>query len=298
MSIYRREIDAQCCNQWMKGIRTINGQYPDDNRDFDVNAGRGIQITPATGGITIENLIYSNLNAGDNIEITTNDDDIEIALVSDPVINGDIQINGDIIQNGSAYETHAEQVFTTKDYVIMRDGAISALSAGDYSGFQVKKYDGTNDGRLVIDKDGVARVGDVGDEQPLLTRRESVDLSNGGILRWDGVNQRAYTDVDKLTRVFNDIVQVSSVPWTSDVTYADYGYKCDIDMSTYFADLLTLNLGTVVPMVAFSPVNSDNSLFAPVCEYGGSYTLTIYSSAIPTDVVTVMYVTLIAEVIS
>ena len=53
MSIYRREIDTQCCNQWMQGIRTINGQYPDDNRDFDINAGDGIEVTPATGGITI-----------------------------------------------------------------------------------------------------------------------------------------------------------------------------------------------------------------------------------------------------
>lgn len=53
MSIYRREIETQCCNQWMQGIRTINGQYPDDNRNFDINAGDGIEVTPATGGINI-----------------------------------------------------------------------------------------------------------------------------------------------------------------------------------------------------------------------------------------------------
>ena len=41
------------CDQWKKGIRTINNQYPDDNRDFDINAGDGIEITPATAGITI-----------------------------------------------------------------------------------------------------------------------------------------------------------------------------------------------------------------------------------------------------
>ena len=218
----------------------------------------------------------------------------------DVTVNGDLTVYGDITQQGAAYETHAEQVFTTDDYIVMRDGALAGLAPGDYSGFQIKKYDGTNDGRLVIDNEGIARVGDVADEQPLLTRRESADLTNGAFLKWDGTNQRAYTDVDKLAHVFNGTVQVSSVPWASDSTYADYGYKCEIDMSAYFSDLLDLNLGTVVPMVAFSPVNSDNSLFAPICDYGsgGSYTLTIYSSAIPTDVVTVMYVTLIAEVIS
>lgn len=180
------------CKNWLKGIRTINGQYPDDNRDFDINAGNGIRITPATAGITITNdATPSSFIEGDNIEITPSGDDKVIALVSDPIINGDLQVNGDIIQNGSAYETHAEQVYTTKDYIITRDGAISALSAGDYSGFQVKKYDGTNDGRLVIDNAGVARVGDVGDEQPLLTRDESASLNNGDLLQWNSTAQKA-----------------------------------------------------------------------------------------------------------
>lgn len=192
MSIYRREIDTQCCTAWMHGIRTINGQYPDDNRDFDINAGNGIRIEPATGGITIINdAAPSSFIEGSNIEITPSGDDLVIGLTSDPIINGDLQVNGDIIQNGSAYETHAEKIYTTNDYVIMRDGAISALSPGDYSGFQVKKYDGTNDGRLVIDNSGVARVGDVGDEQPLLTRDEAASLTNGNLLQWNGTSQKA-----------------------------------------------------------------------------------------------------------
>lgn len=192
MSRYRREIDTQCCNAWMHGIRTINGQYPDDNRDFDINAGNGIRIEPATGGITIINdSAASSFIAGDNIEITPSGNDLVIGLTSDPIINGDLQVNGDIIQNGSAYETHAEKVYTTNDYIVTRDGAVSALSSGDYSGFQVKKYDGTNDGRLVIDNAGVARVGDVGDEQPLLTRDESASLTNGNLLQWNGTSQKA-----------------------------------------------------------------------------------------------------------
>lgn len=188
----------------MHGIRTINGQYPDDNRDFDINAGNGIRIEPATGGITIINdSAASSFVEGDNIEITPSGDDLVIRVVSDPHISGNLevdgtttlndtlQVNADIIQNGAAYETHAEKVYTTNDYIITRDGAVSGLSAGDYSGFQVKKYDGTNDGRLVIDNSGVARVGDVGDEQPLLTRSESVSLTNGNLLQWNGTSQKA-----------------------------------------------------------------------------------------------------------
>ena len=209
MSIYRREIDTQCCNQWMNGIRTINGQYPDDNRDFDINAGSGISIQPASGGITIINSAQAqSFVAGDNIEITPSGSDLEIRVKDDIAVDnidvsqdaditgnvnvgGDLNVSGDIIQQGSSYETHAEQVYTTKDYIIMRDGAVGALAAGSYSGFQVKKYDGTNDGRLVIDKDGIARVGDVGDEQSLMTRDESADMTGGNLIEWDATNNKA-----------------------------------------------------------------------------------------------------------
>ena len=75
----------------------------------------------------------------------------------------------------------------------MRDGAVGGLAAGSYAGFEVIKYDGMNDGRLVIDNSGVARVGDVGDEQPLLTRDEAADLTDGESLVWDAANAKAVT---------------------------------------------------------------------------------------------------------
>ena len=109
-------------------------------------------------------------------------------LSEDLTINADLIVNGDIFQYGAAYETHAEKVYTNDDYIVMREGAVSALAAGDYSGFQVTKYDGANDGRLVIDRDGTARVGDVNDEQPLATRDEAADLTDGHLLKWDAAN--------------------------------------------------------------------------------------------------------------
>jgi len=105
-------------------------------------------------------------------------------------INGDLEVNGDIIQSGAAYETHAEQVFSHNDYIVMRDGAVNSLPAGSYSGLQVKKYDGTNDCRLVVDNQGTARVGDINDEQPLATRDELADMVSGALVKWDGVNNK------------------------------------------------------------------------------------------------------------
>lgn len=176
-----------------KCIKAINNVSGDPNGDFEIKAGNGIGISQSgDNSITIINqAMASSFVAGDNIEINPSGDDLEIRLTDNPVINGTLQVNGDIIQQGASYETHAEKVYTTNDYIYMRDGALAGLAAGDYAGFQVKLYDGVNDGRLVIDNSGVARVGDVGDEQPLLTREESANLNNGALLKWDAANLKA-----------------------------------------------------------------------------------------------------------
>ena len=186
------DADPCGCSPSKHCVKKINGISSDPNGDFTVNAGTGIGIIGGENSITIVNTSDPDTFVeGKNIEFTPSGDDIEIAVVDDPVIDGTLTVNGDIIQNGAAYETHAEKVYTTNDYIVMRDGAIGGLAVGDYSGFQVEKYDGTNDGRLVIDRDGVARVGDVGDEQPLLTRSESGQLNNGDLLQWNGTSQKA-----------------------------------------------------------------------------------------------------------
>lgn len=103
--------------------------------------------------------------------------------------NKDITIVGNIIQNGSAYETHAEKLYTKNDMIYTRDGATAALADNAYTGIQAVKYDGTNDGQLVFGKDGVARVGDVGNTQPLATRAEAGALIDGHVLQWDAAGQ-------------------------------------------------------------------------------------------------------------
>ena len=205
MTRFRRDLDnSGCCNNWKNGIRTINGQYPDDNREFGIVEGAGILITPVTAGIMITNATDPGaLEAGQNIELTPNGDHLQIgttddiavagdlSVAGDSTLNGDLSVNGNIYNQGASYESHMEQVYTEDDYIIMRDNAVTGLAAGDYSGFQVKLYDGINDGRLVMDNSGTARVGDVGYEQPLLTRDEAADLTDGDILLWDGTDQKA-----------------------------------------------------------------------------------------------------------
>ena len=118
---------------------------------------------------------------------------------------GKIVANCDIIQNGAAYETHAEQVFSKNDYIVTRDEAIAGLAPGTYSGLHVKKYNGVDDARLVVDNEGIARVGDINDEQPLLTRDEVADMTSGNILSWDGVNKKAITSGKSVSDLNTDI---------------------------------------------------------------------------------------------
>jgi len=123
---------------------------------------------------------YSYLSTDPNFSISSSGFDIPVnvnigtAITSaDLDIKGDLKIAGDIIQQGSTYETHAEQLYTTTDEIILRDKATTGLSVGEKAGLLFKKYDGTNDGELKVDKDGIVRVGDVGSTQPLATREES-----------------------------------------------------------------------------------------------------------------------------
>lgn len=114
---------------------------------------------------------------------------------------GKIVANCDIIQNGAAYETHAEQVFSKNDYIVVRDDALAGLAPGTYSGLHVKKYNGVDDARLVVDNEGIARVGDVNDEQPLMTRDEVADMTSGNIVVWDGVNKKAITSAKSVSDI-------------------------------------------------------------------------------------------------
>lgn len=136
--------------------------------------------------------------------------------LADTTVDGTLQVNGDIIQSGSAYETHAEKVYTKDDLIITRDGAVGALGAGEVTGIQAEKYDGTNDGQLVFDRNGEARVGDVGDTEPLLTRDELANMTNARPLVWDGTNSKAVTGTSGQADALNSGITASDVTQIGD----------------------------------------------------------------------------------
>ena len=87
-------------------------------------------------------------------------------------------VHGPIIQTGTGRQVDFEKVTTKEQLVELRHGATTGMPIGDLAGFIIKLYDGVNDGMIVIDNNGVLRIGDAGDLQPVLTREETpIDMS-------------------------------------------------------------------------------------------------------------------------
>ena len=213
-------------NARVKGDATVDGELL-------VKGDTTLNGTLETGDTTI----IGDLTVSDAGDFDT--------TLRDTEVDGTLTVNGDIIQNGSAYETHAEKVYSKKDLIITRDGAVSGLSTGQYTGIQAKKYDGTNDGQLVFDKDGEARVGDVGDTEPLLTRDEIANMTNGCLLKWDGTNKKAVC-AQSADIIPSDASTSNKLATTSSVNTALAKY------GKIYKDLDTLNAdkGTSIELVS------------------------------------------------
>lgn len=269
------DADPCGCSPKKHCVKAINNVSPDPNGDFTINAGTGIGVIGGDNFITIVNTSDPDTFVeGKNIEFTPSGDDLEINVVDDPVIDGTLTVNGDIIQNGAAYETHAEKVYTTNDYIVMRDGAVGGLAVGDYSGFQVEKYDGTNDGRLVIDRDGVARVGDVGDEQPLMTRDESADMTDGALIKWDAANSKAVNEGTvgsdtKPIKIVNGVaVEITNALQTA-LTIETRDIKSKLTTAGASIGAATLYKWGKIGMIALTNLSVNNTIInIPILESG------------------------------
>lgn len=148
-------------------------------------------------------------------------------------VNGTLEVDGDIIQNGSAYETHAEQVFTKNDLIVTREDAVGGIAAGQLSGIRVKKYDGVSDLNLGVDAAGIMRVGDLGSEQPLATRDEEASMTSGALVKWDGVNKKMIAPASNIGDDDHPVKVVGGelVPVTKNVNISDCYNICLKDTS-------------------------------------------------------------------
>lgn len=183
--------------------------------DIDISTGAGTITISADSDLNLNSNSAAGLYANGDLSLSSNQtinlygasgidlySDGNITLGGVEVqVNGTLQVNGDIVQNGAAYETHAEQIYTEKDHIILRDGAIAGLTAGTYAGFITKLADGVNDAFFGYNGDGIARVGDItyvggihdfSGTQALATRQDSP--TSNGVAYWNNTDKRFDTD--------------------------------------------------------------------------------------------------------
>ena len=163
------------------------------NNDIVMANGGTLPIT------TLKTGIYRLYNPANNTQVV-----LEINTA------GQVLVNGDMIVNGTAYKIDAEEILTKEQYITLRSDSIYGMPAGNLSGLIIKKYDGVNDGMIVIDKEGVLRIGDAGDLQPVMTREELP--FNNGYLYYNSTSNRAeslYAGHIKSPLSENDVIPIS-----------------------------------------------------------------------------------------
>lgn len=218
-----------------------------------------------------EQIIDANKNVDiklpENISVTDKNNN----FTTSQTINGTLTINGNIVQNGTAYETHAEQVYTTNDVITLREGAVGGLDNGKYAGFEAEKYDGENTGVLGFGADGIARVGDKGNTQPLLTRQESSDLTNGSVFVWNSETNRAESSSDYVK--FTDIADTSKAGVVTLNRAGQYGIGWNEKAGLFLASATNNEISLKNHAnKAISPINLDYAVKMGIIENANELT--------------------------
>jgi hypothetical protein len=139
---------------------------------YATNASVGLAISPFATNSSVGLALSNKLN---------NTTDTFTGILT---VNGSISIFGDIYQDGSSYITHAENLYTTKDFIIMRDGTAVPLFDGSISGLKIMIPNGTNNVIFGTNKDAIMRVGWEGDTLVALAGRED-NPTNQWYAYWD-----------------------------------------------------------------------------------------------------------------
>lgn len=142
-----------------------------------------IYLTPDD---TLKNVAFTDVN-----NTFTKDQDIDGNLG----VTGDLIIGGNLTIQGNALETHIEQIHTKSDYIYMREEAVTGLLPNQYSGLEFINYNGTDNLLVVVDKNGLLRVGDKGTTPQVVATREENPKANG-FAKWDNTIQSFVTDTE------------------------------------------------------------------------------------------------------
>ena len=115
----------------------------------------------------------------------------EITIDNDLTVTGNASIGGNLNVTGTIITVHSEEITTEENTIKLRDGAQTAIQPGEMSGIVIENYDGQgNDSEIALDSNGTLRIGDTNDTEPVATRDEAANFTNGNYIAWDATNSR------------------------------------------------------------------------------------------------------------
>lgn len=132
--------------------------------------------------------------------------DGDITSTGNLSIAGNAEIGGDLNVAGTITTVHSEEITTEENTIELRHDAQVGLIGNETSGIVINNYDGNNnDAGILLDGSGTLRIGDIGDTEPVATRAESADLTDGNLLKWDADGNRLVDSGKSLDDIADDI---------------------------------------------------------------------------------------------
>lgn len=177
-------------------------------------------------------------NAGQIVAPKVTTDELtadELTVDNDLAVTGNASIGGNLNVTGTIITVHSEEITTKENTIKLREGAQTAIQPGEISGIIIENYDGQgNDSEIALDSNGTLRIGDTDDTEPVATRDEAQNFTNGNYIAWDATNSRL---VDSGTAP-TDLRE-----WALIVGFDEYEDKTGDTSYTDIDDILT-TLGT------------------------------------------------------
>ena len=195
----------------------------------------------------------------------------QYALLSGATFTGDVTIGGDLTVNGTTTTIESTTLAVKDKLIEVASGNTVKLTTP--AGLVVPKYDGTKNGALVFDGDGIAYVGDV-----TLNANGDIDVANSDLVALAG---RAKTIAggnlvkwDKATQTFVDagiaaskLATVDDIPTASDYltsTSAEQVISNGVNKKLGGSSDFKIQLVDTSAFKITDSTNSDNLLFSVV----------------------------------
>jgi len=161
-------------------------------------------------------------------------------------INGSISLFGNLYQDGSTYIVSAEEIHTKDDYIILRDGAVTALGDSSLSGFTIIKPNGTNNVVFGTANDAVLRVGWQGDTLEAVATREDNPINNW-FAYWDD-SSTMFKTYDLVSHVDSSYLRKTggTVNGNLSITSEASLGKLQVEASVYFKGVPNASTGSVL----------------------------------------------------